>query len=129
MSNKKKGFEETVISLGAMTAGAMGSRLIYEKMPFVKNGKMKRGILIATGLIGAAYLDRSSTINKVGQDALISIAATQTGHLLKDFLEDRWKDNPTLLPMLGNPLWDEPIVEPYYEEEIETVPSIASFQM
>lgn len=101
----KKGFENSVVSLASMTAGAMGSRIIADKLP-IKNKKLARGILIATGIIGASALDRSSTGRKIGQDMALSMAVTQTGHLIKDVMEARLKENQKLHPALGNPYED-----------------------
>lgn len=107
----KKGLENTAVSLVSMTAGAMASRIVADKLP-LKNSKLKRGALILAGVLGASALDRKNTGRKIGQDMAISVAVTQTGHLLKEVLEEKLKNNKTLAPALGSPMgdWDNPIV-------------------
>lgn len=107
----KKGLENSVVSLASMTAGAMGSRIIADKLP-MKNKKLVRGLLIATGVLGASALDRSSTGRKIGQDMALSMAVTQTGHLIKEVVQGRLKENQTPHPALGNPLdeFNEPML-------------------
>lgn len=108
----KKGVENSAVSVASMTAGAMASRIIADKLP-IKNKHLKRGLLIATGILGASALDRKSTGRKIGQDMAISMAVTQTGHLIKEVVQGRLKEDQTLHPALGNPLDDfnEPMLD------------------
>lgn len=101
----KKGLEKSVVTLASMTAGAMVSRIVAEKLP-IKKTKLKRGVLIVAGIVGASALDQKTTGRKIGQDMAISVAVTQTGYLLKELLDDKLKDNKLLHPALGNPMYD-----------------------
>ncbi|WP_408040240.1 hypothetical protein [Tenacibaculum amylolyticum] len=87
-----------------MTAGAMLSRLAVEHLP-LKNTKLKRGALIAVGVLGAAALDRKTTGRKIGQEIAIATAVTQTGHLLKELLDERLKDSK-MHAALGSPMYN-----------------------
>ncbi len=101
----KQALENTTVTLASMTVGAMASRIIADKLP-IKNQKLKRGVLILAGILGASSLDRKTTGKKVAQDMAISVAVTQSGHLLKEVLDSKLKDNKLLSPALGNPIID-----------------------
>ncbi|CAM1343764.1 hypothetical protein [Tenacibaculum amylolyticum] len=96
---------ETGETLASMTAGAMLSRLAVEQLTFIKNTKFKRGALIAAGILGAAALDRKTTGRKIGQEIAIATAVTQTGHLLKELLDERLKDSK-MHAALGSPMYN-----------------------
>lgn len=99
----KKDLENSVVSLASMTAGAMASRIIADKLP-IKDKKLKRGLLIATGILSASSLDRKSTGKKIGQDMAISIAVTQTGELIKEIVQSKLKKDEPLPIALGYPI-------------------------
>ncbi|SED21869.1 hypothetical protein SAMN04489761_4662 [Tenacibaculum sp. MAR_2009_124] len=122
----KEGIENSVVSLASMTAGAMASRIIADKLP-IKNQKVKRGLLILGGIAAAASLDRKTTGKKVAQDAAISVAVTQTGYLLKEAFEGKLKDGGIADIGMGTPVFfdDSSYLTPYEEEVIE-VPEFIS---
>ncbi|WP_299833763.1 hypothetical protein [uncultured Tenacibaculum sp.] len=91
--------------MASLTVGAVGSRLAVEHVP-IENTSLKRWGLILGGIAGASVLDRKSTGRKIGQDISISVAATQAGYLLKDWLGDKLKDNKVMAQALGSP-YDE----------------------
>ena len=107
---KKKEFVNSLVSLASMTVGAMGSRIAADAIP-MQNSTIKRGLLVLGGIAGASSLDRKTTMRKIGQDAAISMAVTQTGYLLRDWLGDSFKDNKLLSPALGNPLEDYAVLD------------------
>ncbi|TCP22395.1 hypothetical protein EV195_11244 [Tenacibaculum skagerrakense] len=99
---KKEKVVNSLVSLASLTAGAAGSRLAVEHLP-VKNTSLKRWGLVLGGIAGASVLDRKSRGRKIGQDIAISVAVTQAGYLLKDWLGDKFKDNKIMAQALGNP--------------------------
>ena len=107
---KKKEFVNSLVSLASMTVGAMGSRIAADAIP-MQNNTIKRGLLVLGGIAGASSLDRKTTMRKIGQDAAISMAVTQTGYLLRDWLGDSFKDNKLLSPALGSPLEDYAVLD------------------
>ncbi len=100
---KKEQFVSSLVSLASLTVGTVSSRLAVEHIP-IENTSLKRWGLVFGGIAGASALDRKSTGRKIGQDIAISIAVTQAGYLLKDWLGDKVKDNKILAQALGNPM-------------------------
>ncbi len=113
---KKESIKNTVVTTASMIAGAMGSRIIADKLP-LENTKLARGILILGGIVAAASLDRKSTGKKIAQDAAISMAVTQTGYLLKEQFEGKLKDGNVMKTGMGSPYtsFDAPYITPYEE--------------
>lgn len=113
---KTEKLEETVVSITSMTVGAIGSRIVADKLP-IDNSKIKRGLLIVGGILAAAHLDRKTTGGRVGQDMAVSVAVTQTGYLLKDLFVEKIKDDSIFKTGLGKPLYldyssyEEPVFE------------------
>lgn len=99
---KKEQIKNSLVSLASLTVGAMGSRLAVEHLP-LENTSLKRWGLVLGGIAGASVLNRKSTSKKIGQDIAISMAVTQAGYLLKDWLGDKVKDNKIISQALGNP--------------------------
>lgn len=107
---KKKEVLNSIVTLASMTAGAMGSRVVADVIP-IENTTIKRGVLVLGGIAGASSLDRKTTMRKIGQDAAISVAVTQAGYLLKDWIGEGLKDNKLLAPALGNPSKDYALLD------------------
>ncbi|MDO5106484.1 hypothetical protein [Capnocytophaga sp.] len=94
-------------SAGAVT-GAMVSRVLYDKIPLKDKeegkttmAKVKRGLLAAAGIVGAAMIDSKETTGKAIQGAAVGMAATQIGYLLKEVIEV--KEDGIFKTALGNP--------------------------
>jgi len=118
----KQAIENSVVTLASMTTGAMLSRVVANKLP-IDNTKIRRGAVILAGILGASYLDRSSTGKAIVQDMAMASAVTQTGYLVKDFLGDTLKDNKLLYPALGSPM-DDFLDEPF---ELDSTDFLSSY--
>ncbi|MGG8495955.1 hypothetical protein ACQY1Q_06040 [Tenacibaculum sp. TC6] len=118
----KEGIENSIVSVASMTAGAIGSRIIADKLP-IKNNKLKRGLLIAGSIIAAASLDRKTTGRKVGQDMAVSMATTQTGYLLKEMFEEKLQEDSLFKTGLGNPVYIDysSFEQPVFEQTAEFI--------
>lgn len=102
---KKEEFVKSLASLASVTVGAVGSRLAFQHVP-IKSTALKRWGLVLGGIAGASMLDRKSTGRRIGQDIAVSVAATQAGYLLKDWLGDTIKDNKIMAQALGSPIYE-----------------------
>ncbi len=100
---KKKEIQNSLIKTTALTVGAATSRIVADKVP-IKNTHLKRGILVLTGAIGAAMLDRSSSSKAFVQDMASGVAATQAAYWIKDAIGEKMKDNDLVSSALGNPV-------------------------
>lgn len=100
MKGKKIG--DAFIGLTAVASGAALSRLAAENLP-VENIHIKRGALVVTGILGAVFLDRKSTVKSIGKDVSLSIAATQGISWVKDVLAEKAESNKFLKTALGSP--------------------------
>lgn len=99
----QQALESSVVTLASMSAGAILSRIVANKLP-IENTKIRRGTIILAGILGASYLDRKTTGKAIAQDMAMATAVTQAGYLVKEVLGDTLKDNKLLYPALGSPI-------------------------
>ncbi|MFJ1431345.1 hypothetical protein ACILE2_11185 [Capnocytophaga canimorsus] len=93
MKNKlnSKTMTEAAAFTGGAIAGAMGSRVLADKIP-LKNSKLKRGLLAVVGVVGAAMINGKDNAGKALQGAAAGVAATQVSDLIKDILKSKLKE-------------------------------------
>ncbi len=92
----------SVVSAVAMTGGAMASRVVAgSTKTVIKNAKVRHGVLAGVAILGAALLDRKTSVGAFTQDVAIGISATQLGYLAKEFFAP--EKEGTLKTALGNP--------------------------
>ncbi|CEN34910.1 hypothetical protein [Capnocytophaga cynodegmi] len=98
---------ETVTGAAAFTggaiAGAMGSRVLADKIP-LKNSKLKRGLLAIVGVVGAAMINGKDNAGKALQGAAAGMAATQLGELVKEMVNPQEGILKTALGTPENPI-------------------------
>ncbi|MFL0077014.1 hypothetical protein [Tenacibaculum maritimum] len=107
---EKKAIRESLVKTTALTVGAATSRVVAENAP-IKNMHLKRGILVLTGALGAAFLDRSTSGKAFVQDMASGMAATQAAYWIKDAMAEKLEEKSLLKTALGNPLgtYDNPV--------------------
>lgn len=100
---KKKAIEQTLVRASALTVGAATSRVVADKLP-IKNKHLKRGALVLSGLLGAAFIERDSTSKAFVQDMAEGVVATQAAYWIKDVIGEKMKENHLITTALGNPV-------------------------
>lgn len=91
-----------VVSSLAMAGGAMASRVVADGAgTIIKNPKLKHGAIAAIAVVGAALLDRKTSIGAFTQDIAIGVSATQIGYLAKEIIAP--EKEGTIKTALGTP--------------------------
>ncbi|ATA94649.1 hypothetical protein CGC54_10065 [Capnocytophaga canimorsus] len=105
MKNKlnSKTMTEAAAFTGGAIAGAMGSRVLADKIP-LKNSKLKRGLLAIVGVVGAAMINGKDNAGKALQGAAAGMAATQLGELVKEMVNPQEGILKTALGTPENPI-------------------------
>lgn len=102
---KKKAIKESLLTSVGLTTGALGSRVVADKLP-IKNVHLKRGGLVLAGVIGAAAVGRKTPSKAFVQDVALGTAVTQLGYWIKDAVSGKVKDSSIFNTALGSPIGD-----------------------
>ena len=89
--NQKQFIESAAFSAGA-TVGAMGSRVVADKLSTtLKKGALRHGLLGIAGVALAAFISPKDNATKFAQGAGVGIAATQLTDALKAVMTEDGK--------------------------------------
>lgn len=102
---KKKAIKESLLTSVGLTTGAIGSRVVADKLP-IKNSHLKRGGLVLAGVVAAAAVGRKTASKAFVQDMALGTAVTQLGYWIKDTVSDKMNENSLMKTALGSPVGD-----------------------
>ncbi|WP_233860887.1 hypothetical protein [Tenacibaculum piscium] len=97
MDTKK--ISSTLVSAIGNTAGIGIKNVVADVVP-IENGKIKHGVLLATGVLGAVFLNRKNKTTAFAQDVSIGVAGSSLISLAKEFITE---PKGVLKTALGNP--------------------------
>ncbi len=104
--NEKSLKTSAVMGAGAM-AGVFAGRVLNSKTEgFIKNSKLRKGILMVAGALGTAMIKSGDTASKGVKSACVGVLADQGISLVKEFIQPT--GDSLMAVGLGNP--NEPII-------------------
>ncbi|WP_264847315.1 hypothetical protein [Capnocytophaga catalasegens] len=111
---KSENLSEVGAYTGGAFVGAFVSRVLHNKLPFLKDkDTAKSGIILALSVIGGAMANPKTTTGKLLQGMAIGAAATQANSLVKGLVKP--KEDGVIKVGLGEPDTQYVYVEPAYD--------------